>query len=128
MTCFWKGIINCLDVNDFNKFGINRKPTEYELVKLLKLNNKLCYMVKCHDEYLSDIFLHECKLAINELDINSIKNGYYCSTCDPFLILVCNLFKCNIEHDYCNHKIKYEIYNSIKTINVKSNKSHFEKS
>ena len=40
MTCFWKGIINCLDVNDFNKFGINRKPTEYELVKLLKLNNK----------------------------------------------------------------------------------------
>ena len=127
MTCFWDGILNCLEKKDFYDLGIDFKPTPTYFIKLLKKNNKICSSVKWNNEYLSEQFLNECVESINNLDINKINNGYFCSTCDPFLILICKLFKVNIFHKYLNNIMKYEEKNNLKAIHVKSNKTHFQK-
>ena len=125
MTCFWQGLINSLDTKDFIKVGYKNKPNEIKYVELLKLNNKLCENVTWQSTILTKQFLQESFEAIKNLNISSIRNGYLCSTCDPFLILVSEIFKVNINHNYNNIIINYTIKNSRKTLNFKSNKSHF---
>ena len=38
---------------------------------------------------------------------NIINSGYLCSVCDPFLILICELFELEIEHLYMGNVMKY---------------------
>ena len=54
MTCFWNGILNCLNKDDFEKFNLNNKPKPTELVNLLKNNNLKCINIKWQDEKLEN--------------------------------------------------------------------------
>ena len=128
MTCFWSGLLGCLHPVDFKSFGLVRKPPIKDFVILLKNKNKITENVLWQDTKLTDKFKKECFEAVNELDVKSINNGYFCSTCDPFLILVSELFKVNIIHNYCNVNIIYKCIGAGKTIKVKSNKGHFQRS
>lgn len=127
MTCFWSGLLGCLHQYDFRRIGILRKPSIRNFVTLLKSRNKITENVLWQDTKLTDKFKKECFESVKELNVNSINNGYLCSTCDPFLILVSELFKVNINHRYCNTMIKYKCINAVKTINVKSNRGHFQR-
>jgi len=62
---------------------------------------------------------------IKDFNENNINQGYDCSSCDPFMILLCELFKININYDYNGNNIQYMIDNSRKTIKYSSNQSHF---
>lgn len=124
MTCFWKGILDCLNQNDFHN---RNKPNIINFIHFLKKNNIKCSGILWQNQNLSEQFLSECKMAVKELDIGGINNGYLCSTCDPFLILVSKLFRINIRHNYCNHIINYKNPNSNRWIRVRSNRGHFQK-
>ena len=125
MTCFWDGIYRKLTDEDMKLINSNKKINIKEFINLLKNNNKICNEVKWQSEYMSELLLKENFKMIQEYDINNINNGYLCSTCDPFIILICEIFKVNINHNYNNIIINYTIKNSRKTLNFKSNKSHF---
>ena len=127
MTCVWKGLLNCLNIDDFKKFGFNRIPREKEFVEFLKSRNEICKDIIWNDEKLTKQFLEECYEAIKIFKTNTIYNGYLCSTCDPFIILVSQIFKINIYHNYCGNKLNYHCKGATKTIKVKSNKGHFQK-
>ena len=127
MTCVWKGLLNCLDESDFAKFGMNKKPKELEFVRFLKSKNRLCHNVTWQHENLSNQFLDECFKAVKVFDEHSIRRGYFCSTCDPFIILVCELFKVDVVHLYCGFNILYKNRGSTRTFKVRSNKGHFQK-
>ena len=127
MTCVWKGILDCLKKKDFNKFKLDRKPKELEFVKLLKFKNRLCNSIICQETPLSKQFLDECFEAVKCFNEHSIYSGYYCSTCDPFIILVSELFNINIIHLYCGNIIHYKNKNAMGTIRVKSDRGHFQK-
>ena len=127
MTCVWKGLLNCLEKSDFLKFGISKKPKELEFVKFLKSKNRICYKVRWQQQSLTKQFLDECYNAVNEFNESSIRRGYLCSTCDPFIILTCELFKVNILHVYCGNQILYETKGSSRLFKVKSNRGHFQK-
>ena len=51
---------------------------------------------------------------IKDFNENNINQGYDCSSCDPFMILLCELFKININYDYNGNNIQYMIDNSRK--------------
>ena len=127
MTCVWKGILDCLNNDDFFKFGLSKKPREMEFVKLLKSNNKRCKNVRWQGESLRNQFLDECFEAVKCFNERSINGGYFCSTCDPFLILVCEIFRVNISHKYCGHMVEYKRLGAVKTLRVKSNRGHFQR-
>lgn len=127
MTCFWKGLMQCLNKNDFNLIQSVKPKKEIDFVKVLKKKNKITENVTWQNEILSEKFKQECFQCIQTFDINSIYNGYLCSTCDPFLILVSELFCVNINHSYCGHTILYKNKKSSRIFYVSSNKNHFKK-
>lgn len=125
MTCFWDGILHHLKDDDFQKvFQIN-KPSNKDFVKLLKNNNRKTKNIKWNGETLSVKQLEENFIHIKDFNENSINKGYLCSICDPFLILISEIFILNINHNYCGNIMKYTNNQGTKILNFKSNKGHF---
>ena len=106
MTCFWDGLTQSLLRNKIipNTSDI-RNPRKF--VNYLKKHNTKTINVKWNNEILTTKQLQENYDHINELDSNRIGQGYLCSTCDPFLFLVSELFQVDIDHNYCSHIMKY---------------------
>lgn len=125
MTCFWDGLLNNLKEDDFQRVFQVNKPNNKNFIKLLKNNNRKTKNIKWNGEIFSDKQLEENFIHIKDFNENSINNGYLCSICDPFLVLICELFTININHNYCGYLMTYTNNNFIKTLNFKSNKSHF---
>ena len=127
MTCFWDGIIKSLTIDDFKTIGnFQRKPNAKQFADFLQSKNKLIEIVIWQNTELSKQEQQECFDAINELDTNSIRSGYLCSSCDPFLLLLCELFCIHIIHKYNGNILEYK-HKQInrKTIIYQSSKSHF---
>lgn len=128
MTCFWKGLLDCLRRDDFALLQCDKPSSEQEFVRILQHCNRKAEHVTWQDIHNSDQFLHECMEAVQTLDRNTIYQGYWCSTCDPFLLLVSEVFQITIEHSYCGHLIVYKYSpGARKTIRVRSNRGHFQK-
>lgn len=128
MTCFWDGILKKLNNEDFQRTFECDKPNNIKLVKLLKeSNDKLNFNrnITWNKEKLTDKQWKENYDHIRNYQPKTIYNGYMCSSCEPFLILICLLFKVNINHNYCGNIMRYEIKDPIRTLNFKSNNHHF---
>lgn len=125
MTCFWDGILHHLRDEDFQRvFQIN-KPSNKNFVKILKTNLRKTKDIIWNGETLTNKQLEENYEHIKDFNVDSIHGGYLCSTCEPFLFLVCELFKMNINHNYCGHMMSYKVTSPIRTLNFKSNSGHF---
>ena len=126
MTCFWDGNMKALG-NDLlkNVLGCNNRPSPREFVKLLKQRSVKTYDVLCNNEQLKEQTLTENLISIKELKIESINNGYYCSACDPYLLLISQLFVINIHHNFNGTIINYINKHATKTVNVRSSSGHF---
>tara|TARA_B100000401_G_scaffold223105_1_gene150951 strand:- start:2741 stop:3124 length:384 start_codon:yes stop_codon:yes gene_type:complete len=124
MTCFWDGILNTLTNEDFEKFKFKKMPNS-EFVLFLKKFNKKTENVNWNNEKFSDRQLDENFTHIKDFDYQSIRNGYDCSTCDPFLILICELFCVSIVHNYIGNKLYYNHSNPKRVLNFGSNSGHF---
>lgn len=125
MTCFWKGIIDGLyHTNNITSNILTTRPTPNNFVSFLKDKNKLENNVLVQDIKLTRKELEENFTHIKDFNNESINHGYDCSTSDPFLILICDLFSINILHDYCGYKILYKNNDSKYTIHLSSNRGH----
>lgn len=125
MTCFWNGIMKSLNKNDFDLIN-EKKSSHIELITMLKRRKTPMINVLWENQKLSKNEIKEHLLAIDEYDINGIPGGHLTSSCDSFLLLICELFKVNIEHMYMIHTIKYSNTKEVrKTICYSSNDKHF---
>ena len=107
MTCFWDGVMKSLNKNDFDLIN-ETKNNNTELIQMLKRRKIPMINVLWENQKLSENEIKEHLLAIDEYDINGIPGGHLTSSCDSFLLLICELFKVNIEHMYMIHTIKYK--------------------
>lgn len=123
MTCFWDSILRSLTQEELELLRTNRN--NHDLIQSLKNNNKLCENIFWQGEPLQKKLLEENMEAIKEYNISGISSGHLCSTCEPFLCLLCELLKININHNYCNNMIKYTIKDNKRTLNFNSNTGHF---
>jgi hypothetical protein len=130
MHCFWEALINYIKLDDMVNVlqhkNINKKPTSYEFVELLKNKSVYTENVTWNDEPLTKQQIQENFFCINQFNVKSIDNGYYCSIFDPFLFSICELFNISIEHNYNGHTIQYKnILNSKYHLKFKSDTGHF---
>ena len=129
MTCFWDGIINQLRPEDYARIGFNPPANAHELVILLKHFNRKTPCVRWNDTTLTAKQMEENLEHINSFNSNSIHNGYDCSICDPFLLLVTDLFEVEVRHRYLGvHMMKYQPCINVKTrrvIRFTSDSGHF---
>ena len=125
MTCFWDGIMRSLNQNDFELIN-EKKTNNFEFIKMLKRRKIPMTNVLWENQKLSNNEIKEHLSAIDEYDINGIPRGHLTSSCDSFLLLICELFKVNIEHMYMIHTIKYTNTKKVrKTLYYSSNDKHF---
>tara|TARA_B110000211_G_scaffold106808_1_gene123999 strand:- start:2602 stop:2991 length:390 start_codon:yes stop_codon:yes gene_type:complete len=123
MACFWEGIRASLSKDDKLKLGITDN-TIPNLIMTLKNNNTLDISVLWQNKALTKKEQVENYTHIKDYNIGSYGNGYLCSTCDPFLILLSNTLNVNIKHEYLGNIILYSI-ESDNTYIFKSNQGHF---
>ena len=124
MSCFWDSLIQSISNEDrITFFNNNLNPIDF--AKTLKQKNTLTLNVTWNTENLTTQFLDENKQAIDSYDTNTIYNGYYCSTCEPFLFLICELLNIEIQHNYNNNLMIYKhIKNNRYIIKINSDNGH----
>ena len=70
-------------------------------------------------DVMASMELNEIHEHIKNYDVNTVNNGYLCSCCDPFLILICEIFNINITNNYNGVKIYYRNIMNKKSSNIK---------
>lgn len=118
MSCFWDGLRSKLQILAI---------TNTDFVKHLKEQNSFVYtnQVKWQGATLTRKCRIENYYHIKHYDTRTINNGYLCSVCDPFLILICALFQTNIIHNFNGVCVRYTTDTSKNTIHCKSDANHF---
>ena len=125
MTCFWDGLLRNLNQEDLSLLNSNKNIKIKDFILLLKKYNKICENVKWQEENLDEQLLKENHEMVKNFNENNINQGYDCSSCDPIMILLSELFNITIHHNFNGNNIKYTHMESRKIINYKSNRSHF---
>lgn len=127
MSCFWDSLINKIRLNDL-KYILNTSNIN-PLILATKLKEK--------NLIVKNIIVNKKKITINQqkenfkhienYNVDTINDGYDCSTFDPFLILICKLLSITINNQYDNNLIIYEPYvYSRYTIFLKNDKGHMQ--
>ena len=124
MSCFWDSLLNSLNKEDCVKLNLIKKTPKH-LANRLKGNSKVNLSTKCQGNLLTKKQLEENKLHIDNYDVNSVNDGYLCSTCDPFLLLFCEILSIDIHHKYLNNMVIYST-GSNRIEYFKSNKGHIQ--
>ena len=82
--------------------------------------------VKWQNSHIKEKEINEYLKWIDCYDINNINNGHLTSICDPFLLLISELFCVNIVHYYNDIEIQYNnIKKNRKTLVFSSSNNHF---
>ena len=109
MSCFWDSIRNEITIEDFNNYlNCKNKPNAKNFADLLKNNNKKTINIHWNNIILTEKQLDENYEAVNCYNINTVNEGYFTSTFEPFLFLVAELFEVTIEHCYNGYNQVYE--------------------
>lgn len=134
MTCFWDGIIQALKKNKLMSHEIlentafKKSSNARTLVELVKEKNRTCESVNWNNEKLSGKQMEENIEHIKNIDVGTIGQGYLCSSCEPVLVLICELFQVDIEHRYVRSPVSYRCdigQGPKKLLRFNSSNSHF---
>ena len=122
MSCFWDSLFKKINKNDLQKHKIHNNN---DLVTFLKDKNCKTDTVLWKNETLSEKQKEENKEHVQSYQTNTISKGYLCSTCDPFLLLLCELFEITIQNNYNGTQIIYSHQTTNKyTIHLTNNSGH----
>ena len=138
MTCFWNGLIQGLGsgrIQSVLKYKMKnnneRKTLNIKtIISLLQKHNCLTTNVLYNNTILTDRELNENYNVIANFSSDNIREGYDCSISDPFLLLVCEVFRVNINFCYNSIDVTYKNETVIdgqsrQTINFRCDEGHF---
>ncbi len=117
MTCFWDALL--LGIPKDIRFNNQR-----EFVIYLQSHNIETVSISVNNAILTQKELEENIERVKNYDVNTINDGYLCSAFDPFLILVAELFKINIYHNFNGNMIEFIHNKPIYNLYLNSSSSH----
>jgi len=137
-----KNNIESIDRSVLKDILIDIKRTNInDLIQLLMKYNRKCKNVQWNGEKLGEKLIEESFAHVNDFlknnssnnagssDINAIvTGGYLCGICDPFLILISELFDLGIEHGYLKEVMKYTLVKGgeRRVLRFTSDQGHFK--
>ena len=108
MSCFWDALIKKINYHDHKLYFKLNKINPYNFASVLKKKNK----------FVNTVIVNNIKINLNQqkenfehikiYDLNTINDGYLCSTFDPFLILISDLLSITINNKFNNSLIIYK--------------------
>lgn len=101
MACFWVGLRSKVP----SIAAMTKTPDD--VLDLLQRKNQLCTDVTWQGERLSSTALLENFCSIRDYTENGHRTGggHLTSACDPFLLLVSHVFRCDIDFRFVNTDI-----------------------
>ena len=127
MTCVPDSLIRKLNTNEFQVIGLNRKPDAQDFIQALQEYNTKTENVTCQGVKLREQELKENMESIKNIDLNRLNKGYLCSSCDPLLLLYCELFNVSIDLNFNGTNVNYHnTKESKRTIRFSNSSSHFQ--
>ena len=125
MSCFWDTLLSKIKKEDIQTILSLHNPTPKDFANTLKTKNIPTDNVLWMGAEITQQMKEENMKHIEGYDSSTIPNGYLCSTCDPFLLLITELFQIKIIHHYNKVVINYQqkIDNKY-TITIHNNKGH----
>ncbi len=98
-----------------------------EFILLLKKANKVTKNVTWNGHKLTESEYTDNFNVIDQFTTKDIYNGHNTSACDPFLCLVCELFRTNLDFHFNCTEIMYQYKDQKKhVLYFKSDDGHFE--
>lgn len=131
MSCFWEGNLQALRrkeayLSKHNIF-IPSNMNAQHFANWVQDYSIPTYGVMCNGQILTDKQITENLEWVKSYNVKDVYQGYYCSTFDPFLFLIAQLFRVSIEHNYNGAIINYRNMNyGAEIIKVSSSKTHFK--
>lgn len=125
MTCFWDGILQAL--HSPPQPLLRTRYTKVNFINYLKSKNRKVGNILWNTNPISNQEKEEHFKAIQDYDIGKIGGGHLCSTCDSFLLLICEIFNVSIEHNYMGIKINYKKIGANRLLKFGSDRGHFWK-
>ena len=117
MSCFWDTLLRKINKDDIQNILSLNTLTPNAFSETLKKHNIPTDNVLWMNREINSQMKKENMMHIKEYDSSTIQGGYLCSTCDPFLLLITELFQLEIIHHYNqtinNYKHKTNIKNTI---------------
>ena len=99
MTCFWDSLLSQLNSDDFVIMGLGPKPASPSgLLSFFKAHNREPHNVSVNGSFLTQAQKTENVEWVRSYDAGGIGNGHLTGTCDPFLVLACEVFRVAIRH------------------------------
>ena len=124
MSCFWDTLIKNIKKEDLTNILNITTTKPLDFCNGLKGMNCKTENVFWNGSRITEKQYEENIEWINEYQPNTIGNGYDCSTFDPFLFLIVELFQIEIHHHYNGTMIHYQNKNPRYSIKIQSNKGH----
>lgn len=121
MSCFWDAILK--KVHYFKEHNIKNS---IELLQFLKKNNCITCHVLWQNKKLQNTLLRQNFIDVEQYN-ESTKDGHWTSSCDIFLLLVCEIACIDIEFNMLNTKILFKniLNQDNKSVTFTSSSSHF---
>jgi hypothetical protein len=125
MTCVWDSILHALCSHGLlSVMSVTARPSPIQLVNWLKGSNRKTPGVQWNGDSLTAKQHDENFEHVQSFQGGTIAGGYDCAACEPFLFLVCELFRVNIDHNYCGHVMQYRITGQVPLLRFRSNGGH----
>jgi len=126
MSCFWQGLIR--KVPEIKSCA--RSPQE--VLALLKKKNQITPNVHWQGQPLSSALLLQNYKDVQSYDA-PVTGGHLTSSCDPFLLLVAQIYRCHIRFKFAGSSIAIDYVPSaeeentqpIPTYTFSSSRTHF---
>ena len=126
MTCVPNSLISKLKKEDYKLINLESKPNANKFMEAIKKNNRKTYNVTWQGYKLNEKELSENIERIKNIELNKIGSGYLCSSCDPLLLLYCEIFFVGIDLNFNGIPLQYRNvkYND-RVLKFSASSSHF---
>ena len=126
MTCVPNSLISKLKKEDYKLINLESKPNAKQFMEEIKKNNRKTYNVTWQGYKLNEKELSENIERIKNIELNKIGSGYLCSSCDPLLLLYCEIFFVGIDLNFNGIPLQYRNvkYND-RVLKFSASSSHF---
>jgi len=128
MSCFWDALIRELSDAEATRAGLagHKRPTEFAR-QLISLAASSFVLTKWQGRELTEQQRRENAAAVAAYDVSNVNNGYYCGSCDPFLLLLSHLAGVHIRHRTPSGTFEYTSqYPDARWMELRSTSNHMQ--
>lgn len=126
MSCFWDALVRELSEEETDRAGLRGIRSPQRFADCLKASAVHAFVTtKWQGDEVGEKQRRENAAAVQNYDTKTVGEGYWCGSCDPFLLLVSHVAGVHIRHVTPSGVFEYTSqYPKARWMELRSNSSH----